>query len=113
MNIEETAANLKKLIDEQKQFKKEYKAVFSRNHELNKSIRELKDQLVFQMKTDGMNVFEYEGMEFNLKEKSIQKHDIELINEMIGDTNKFEEYVGKIRTDKSDVSTRKTKRVKQ
>ena len=110
--MDQLAANLKALVEEQKAFKKEHKDVFKQNTTFNKEVRAAKDALVAQMKADGLTSFEHEGMEFNLKETSTEKHNPELINELLGDTSKFEEYMEQVRADKADVSTRKAKRQK-
>lgn len=110
--MDQLAANLKSLIDEQKAFKKEHKDIFKQNTNFNKEIRAAKDALVAKMKVEGLSTFEHEGMEFNLKESSTETHNPELINEMVGDTRKFEEYMEKVRKEKVDVNTRKAKRQK-
>ena len=108
--MEQLAQSLKSLVEEQKAFKKEHKEIFKENSRFNKEVRAAKDALVAQMKVDGLATFEHEGMEFNLKETVTEGHNAELINEMMGDTSKFEEYMEQIRKEKADVSTRKAKR---
>jgi predicted transcriptional regulator len=110
--MDDLANKLKELVEAQKAFKKEYKDVFKKNTEFNKEVRAAKDALVAKMKADSVTSYEYDGMEFNLKETTTEKHNSELINELLGDTSKFEDYMSQVRGDKADVSTRKAKRQK-
>ena len=110
--MEQLATNLKALVEEQKAFKKENKEIFKENARFNKEVRAAKDELVAQMKADGLSTYEFDGMEFNLKETVTESHNSELINELVGDTSKFEEYMGRVRKEKADVNTRRAKRQK-
>jgi hypothetical protein len=110
--MEQLAINLKQLVEEQKVFKKENKGIFKENTRLNKDVRAAKDALVAKMKVDGLDSYEFDGMEFNLKETVVESHDSRLINELMGDTTKFEEYMEQVRQEKADVNTRRAKRQK-
>jgi hypothetical protein len=108
--MEKIATELKATKEVKKVFKKDNIEVFKRNMELNKSIKQLSDELVVHMKAGHVESYEFDGMEFNIKNSTTNKHDMEKLNEIIGDTGKYEEYVGVVSVPKAEVRTRKSKR---
>jgi hypothetical protein len=112
--MDDIASQLKDLKDEQKIFKKEHKDLFKRNTELNKGIKKMGDDLLALMAVQepAITTYEYGGMEFNISSKMSEKHDMEKLNELMGDSGKYEEYVEQVSVKKSEVRTRNAKRAK-
>jgi hypothetical protein len=112
--MDDIASQLQNLKDEQKAFKKEHKGLFERNTELNKGIRKLGDHLLALMALEepAITTYEYGGMEFNISSKTSEKHDMDKLNEIMGDSGKYEEYVEQVSVNKSEVRTRNAKRAR-
>lgn len=111
-DIDEIAAELKQLKDTQKAFKKANKDIFAQNTAFNKGVKAKSDQLRDMMVADKLETYVYDGMEFNIKSSSTDKHDLEQLGEIMEDSDKYNDYVNAVRTVKTEVRTRKAKRPK-
>lgn len=108
--MEQLAASLKTLKEEQKEFKKDNKDIFKRNTELNKAIKKASGELMTMMAKEEIETFEHDGMEFNVKKKKSESHDLDKLNELMGDTENFNKYMQHVQSEKVEVRTRKAKR---
>lgn len=106
------AAALKTAIEDQKEFKRIHKEIFKDNTRHNKMVSAAKKELSTFMEENGIDVYEYEGMEINLKKSIKDKHDTELLSEMFGDSDKLEEYLESVRAKEVNINTRKAKRAR-
>jgi predicted transcriptional regulator len=111
----EVANKLKEVKEQQKEFKKDNKDVFDENRRLNNLVKELKGQMREQMEKRKMKDFTHEGMEFEVKEKSRIKHDLDKLKQSLTNQNTDEAlqtYVQENSVDASDVLIRQKKRKK-
>lgn len=103
--LEQIATSLKLKKEEQKAFKKENKEIFKQNTLFNKEVRALADELAAKMSEQGVMTYEHNGMEFNIKKKTTQKHDMEKLSELM-ESDQYEEYIGNVQVEKTEVTTR-------
>lgn len=109
-SIEKIAQELLTLKSDHKQFKKDHKELFDDHRQYNKAIKEKGLELVGALKTDNIDMYEFQGMEFQVKTTNREKHDMGRIADMVGDDEKVQEYLTDVQTSSSKVSTRKAKR---
>lgn len=112
LTMEDLAQVLKQLKDDQKQFKKDHKDVFDENRAFNKKIKEASDALIERMKSEGVQTFQHDGTEFEVKVANTEKHDTEKIAELVGDEDAFSAYMAQAVTEKPRVLTRRSKKQK-
>lgn len=110
--MDELAQVLKQLKDDQKQFKKDHKDVFDENRVFNKKIKEASDALIDRMKTEGLEKYQHDGTEFEVKVARTEKHDLGRIGDMVTDTDALQAYLEEISVERSKVMTRRTKKQK-
>ena len=106
------AAELKELKDTHKAFKKENKDIFAQNTAFNKGVKAKSDQLCDLMVAEKLETYVFDGMEFNIKSSASDKHNMEHLGEIMGDGDKYDDYVNSVRTVKTEVRTRNAKRQK-
>lgn len=110
--INDLAKVLKDLKEAQKQFKKDNKELFKENSRFNKEVKAAVDELVACMRQHNETLIVYDGMEFEIKQRVRQKHDMEALENMFGDESKLGAYKELINQSSCDVSTRKNKKHK-
>lgn len=108
--VQQLAEELLELKENHKQFKKDNKDVFVEHRNYNKAIKAKEEELIQILKDQNLDHYEHKGMEFELKEKSVEKHDMERLAEIVGDEEKLSEYVESVKTIKPKVATRRVKR---
>jgi predicted transcriptional regulator len=112
LNIDDLAGQLKELKDDQKEFKKENKDLFKRNTEFNKSVKAHSDRLRDIMAATGLETYEFDGMEFNIKCSTTEKHNLEELSGIMCDEDKYKAYMESVQSERVEVRTRNAKRVK-
>lgn len=108
--LKNLAEELVELKENHKEFKKENKDVFLEHRNYNKAIKAKEEELIEVLKDQNIDNYEHKGMQFELKERSFEKHNMEVLEELISDSEKFSAYVNSVKTVKPKVATRKTKR---
>lgn len=108
--LENLAEELLELKENHKQFKKDNKDVFTEHRNYNKAIKAKEEELIQELKEENMDYYEHKGMEFKLKDRTNEKHNLEQLAELIGDENKFNNYISSVKTVKPSVTTRRAKR---
>lgn len=108
--LQQLAEELIELKENHKQFKKEHKSVFDEHRQYNKAIKNKGEELIHHLKDQNIAIYEHKGMEFELKERETEKHDMEALSELINDEIKFAEYRNSVKTSKPKVATRRAKR---
>jgi hypothetical protein len=112
--MEAHATILKQLKDDQKQFKKDHKDVFDENRSFNIQIKKTSDELIEIMKSKGIDIFQHEGVEFEVKVTHTEKHDMDRICKLVtdGQESDLKQYMDDISTEHSKVMTRISKKQK-
>ncbi len=110
--MEAHAKVLKQLKGDQKQFKKDHKEVFDENRSFNMQIKQTSEALIESMKLGGLEVFEHDGVEFEVKVNRTEKHDLDRIGEMVTDADALNAYLEDVSTVRSKVMTRQSKKPK-
>ena len=110
MSIEEHVKDLENAIEAQKLFKKENKELFLANREHTKIVNSMKDKLKSAMAESGVNKVTVGNTEVEIKRDVKVKHNPELIETMIADDGKFEEYMTKIQEPSDTIVARKAKK---
>lgn len=110
--MEDLAQVLKQLKEDQKAFKKDHKDVFDENRAFNKKIKEASTALIDRMKVEGVETFQHDGTEFEVKVARTEKHDLEKMADMVEDADAFKEYMDEVSTEKAKVMTRRSKKRK-
>ena len=105
--------NLEEAIKNQKLFKKENKELFNSNRFHIKNVNKLKDTLFKFMKNNDIDKTIVDSTEVFIKKESNQKHSPELIEKLLNNQNKFDEYMSSIGEMKENVVTRKIKKHKK
>lgn len=112
ISIDTFAEELMQLKNDHKQFKKDNKEMFTTHRQFNKSIKEKSIELIASLKENNVDKYEYQGMEFEVKTTHREKHNMDRLTEMVGDTDNWKEYVDDVRSSSSKVATRKAKRAR-
>ena len=110
--MEDLSQVQRQLKDDQRQLNDDHKDVFDENRAFNKKIKEASDALIDRMKAEGVQTFQHEGTEFEVKAANREKHDTEKIAELVGDEEAFNAYMVQTVINKSRVLTRKSKKRK-
>lgn len=110
MDIENLAEELIELKNNHKQFKKDNKDVFLEHRNYNKAIKAKEEELIEVLKDKNIEHYEHNGIEFQLKTNTTEKHDMEQLAELIGDEEKFNDYRSTVQKTKAKMSTRMKKR---
>jgi len=108
--LENLVEKILELKENHKQFKNINKDVFTEHRKYNKNIKEKEKELIQKLKEQNMIYYEYKGMEFKLKDKSNEKHNLEQLAELIDNEEKFHEYINSIKIITPLITTRRTKR---
>lgn len=110
LNMENLAQVLKDLKDEQKQFKRNHKDVFDENRAFNKKIKEASNALIDSMKLEGVQIFQRDDTEFEVKIENAEKHVTEKIAKLVEDKDAFNAYMAETVIEKPRVITRRSKK---
>lgn len=110
--VEELAAALKLAKDEQKEFKKKHKKIFDENRSHSKTVSAAEAALAAVMVAEGLDHHEYDGMEFNIKSNTKEKHNTDLMHEYFDGSDQLKKYLEEVKDTKVKVNTRKAKRAR-
>ena len=106
-HIELKVKELEEAIQQQKDFKKENKDVFELNRQHTKNVNKLKSEIRTQMVEQNLNLVVVGNIEIEIKKQNNSKHDLELLENIIDDSDKFKSYVEGVQTIADKVVARK------
>lgn len=109
-DIEQFVHELDQAIAKQKSFKKENKAVFDENRMHTKTVNALKQKLLESMALEGISTVKVGSMEIEIKKDTRVKHNMELLENMLEEDGKFQEYISQVQEDSDKVIARTGKR---
>jgi len=107
--MSEMADALGHAIHEQKEFKKAYKNVFDQNRDINKRLGDLKVRIHTAMVEQGTDMLVHGEMEIELRNKSVLKHDLPLLQSIMGAENSYVDYMASVTVNTQNLMTRKAK----
>ena len=110
--IESYVTDLENAIQAQKDFKKENKELFLANREHIKMVNTMKEKLREAMLENDVNTVTVGNTEVEIKRDVKTKHNPEIIESMMGDNDKFSEYMTSVQEHSETIVARKAKRVK-
>lgn len=109
-DIETLVRELDQAIANQKSFKKENKAIFDENRMHTKAVNALKQKLLESMALEGISTVKVGSMEIEIKKDTRVKHNLELLENMLEEDGKFQEYISQVQEDSDKVIARTGKR---
>ena len=110
--IEESVRDLEDAIAAQKAFKKENKEIFDANREHTKTVNKLKEALKAVMVEQGVTTVTVGNTEVEIKQETRQKHNAELLESLLDDTDKYNEYLEHTSESSAKVVARRAKRAR-
>ncbi|GBG28629.1 Hypothetical Protein FCC1311_048502 [Hondaea fermentalgiana] len=100
---------------DQKAFRKEHKEIFTTNTEFNRRRQSTRTQIAALMGAAGINFFEKDGQEFELRNNLVPKHNMEELNAILSEDSEDKDdlvakYMARVSKEKCEVLTRRSKR---
>ena len=109
-SLNEALKIFKEVIDTHKTFKATNKEILDEHRALTKSTSNAKKNVMTLMQQQNIHVLDLDDIQIELKQRSSLKHDPELLNEILQDDLKFENYMEKINSLSNAIVTRNKKR---
>jgi len=107
--LNQAVTAFKQVYDTHKTFKAINKNILDQNRALTKNISNAKKRVMALMQEQNVHVLDLDDIQIELKQRSSFKHDPELLNEILDDDSKFEDYMEQINSLSNAIVTRNKK----
>mmetsp|Transcript_13714 Transcript_13714/g.23542 ORF Transcript_13714/g.23542 Transcript_13714/m.23542 type:complete len:165 (-) Transcript_13714:37-531(-) len=115
-DVRKQALVLNELMLARKAFRKEQDAVYKKNRQYIRDIKTAKDALSVIMRDNGLEKIVLDGFEFEIKSRTVPKHDMTALRQVLAESGSNEDsvetYITQVSSSKADVVMRRAKRAR-